>query len=31
MDFDAAVRQNLAPQFTALETDLEAFSAEPIV
>ena len=30
-DFDAAVRQNLAPQFTALETDLEAFSAEPIV
>ena len=30
-DFDAAVRQHLAPQFTALETDLEAFSSEPIV
>jgi NAD(P)-dependent dehydrogenase (short-subunit alcohol dehydrogenase family) len=30
-DFDAAVRKSLAPQFVALETDLEAFSSEPIV
>jgi NAD(P)-dependent dehydrogenase (short-subunit alcohol dehydrogenase family) len=30
-DFDATVRQTLAPHFVALETDLEAFSTEPIV
>jgi NAD(P)-dependent dehydrogenase (short-subunit alcohol dehydrogenase family) len=30
-DFDAIVRRSLAPQFVPLETDLEAFSTEPIV
>lgn len=30
-DFDAAVRAALAPHFVKLETDLEAFSSEPIV
>ncbi len=30
-DLDAPVRQTLAPQFTKLETDLEAFATDPIV
>jgi NAD(P)-dependent dehydrogenase (short-subunit alcohol dehydrogenase family) len=30
-DLDAAVRKSLAPHFTKLETDLEAFATDPIV